>query len=676
MAGPWEDYQKAPATQNGPWADYAPAKPSVATDVAKAIPSGLAKGVIGLAGLPGAIEDGTNWLTRQTVGRVGNAIRGEGFTAPTFADIEQRRAAAGLGSQKALPSADTIRQLVEQNITGPLYEPQTVPGQYAGTVAEFLPSMALPGGTMGQRATMAVVPALASEAAGQATKGTPAEPYARAGAGIVAGLGTAGAQALGRQPVNRVLREASGPSLNRQAVESAATLIDDAAARGITLTWDEALNQATGGAVNLSAVRQGAQGNAQGGIALTGAMAQRPGQIDAAARQQFGQVAPQTNAPSSIGRAVGTAAEDSIDSVRQNINRVSEPYYTASETVLLSPPEMAKVRALPGYKEAADAVRSDPQLMRNIQGLPENSVGFLNQVKIQLDTMGKNAAGQFNQNRNLTVASGLGSDAAAVRQAAVDASPEYAQALAIQQAGREKVLQPLLDGPLGRLANKDQTTRDAINALFPKSPIAGTADEVGRATAALAQKNPLAARQLVRAHAETVFNETTRDLVAGANQFGGAKFAVAIKGNKQQAENLEASVKALPNGDQVWTGFNRFLEVLEATGKRPAVGSNTAEKLAMQKELQTGGFVGETANAISTGGLTIPRRLRDWYQQMQGGKNSAQLADILLDPKSVNIFRALASEKTGIPASVALATRLTYMGERAWSKPNGNPPAK
>lgn len=675
MAGPWEDYQKAPATQNGPWADYAPAKPSVATDVAKAIPSGLAKGVIGLAGLPGAIEDGTNWLARQTVGRVGNAIRGEGFTAPTFADVEQRRAAAGLGSQKALPSADTIRQSVEQNITGPLYEPQTVPGQYAGTVAEFLPSMALPGGTMGQRAAMAVVPALASETAGQATKGTPAEPYARAGAGIVAGLGTAGAQALGRQPVNRVLREASGPSLTRQAVDKAAALIDDAAANGTVLTWDEALNKVTGGAVNLGAVRQGAEGNMQGGVALRDAMAQRPVQIENAARQQLGQIAPEIAAPSAIGRAVGTAAEESIDGVRQNINKLSEPYYTAAENVLLPPSEMAKVRALPGYAEAAKAVQANPQLMRNIQGLPENSVGFLNQVKIQLDTMGDNAAGQFNPQRNMTVASGIGKDAEAVRQAGIDASSDYAQALAIQQAGREKVLQPLRDGPLGQMAKKDQTTRQAIDALFPANPDQSAA-EVTRAMTALVSKSPGAARELARWNAESLFEKTTRDLVSGANQFGGAKFRAALMGNKRQAENFEASIRALPNGDVTWQGFNKFLDVLEATGRRPAVGSNTAEKLAMQNELKSGGFMGETANAIGTGGLTIPRRLRDWYQDLQGGKNSAQLADILLDPKSVNIFRALASEKTGVPASVALATRLTYMGERAGSKPNGNPPAK
>jgi hypothetical protein len=675
MAGPWEAYQtKAAPVEAGPWTQYAaPEAPSMAADVAKSAGSGLVKGVVGLAGLPGAVEDATNWIGRQTIGRVGNYARGEGFTAPTFDQVEQRRAAMGLGSQKALPSADTIQPAVEANITGPMYKPQTTPGKYAGTIAEFIPGMVLPGGTLGQRAAMAVVPGAASEFAGQMTEGTPAEPYARAGAALASGVGVAGLQALQRAPARTVIGAAAGPALNRQAVEQASTLIDDAAARGVTLTWDEALNQVTGGAVNLGNLRRGVETQLEGGATMNAAMSQRPAQVDAAARGQFNQIAPPTNNPSSIGRAVGETAEEAVDGVRQNINRLSQPYYDAAQTVLLGPAEMAQVRALPGYAEAMAAVQGNPQLMRNIQGLPENSVGFLNEVKKQLDTMGQNAAGQFNPQRNQQVASGLGQDATAVRQAAMDASNDYQRALYIQQQGRERVLQPIMDGPLGKLANRDQTTRQAIDALFPSSPVAGSAEEVTRAVGALAQRSPGVARQLVRAHAETTFNEAAQNLQAGANQFGGAKFAATIRGNPQQGQNLEAAVRALPQGDDVWTGFNRFLEILEATGKRPQMGSPTAANQAVQDTLKAGGAASEVGNAILTAGTKIPGRLRQAYERYQAGRNSAELADILLNPQSVGLFRALAREQVAVPAMVGLATRLTYMGERTTAERPAQP---
>lgn len=664
-----------PALPPGFQLDAPPSRAAaVATDVAKSAGSGLAKGAIGVAGLPGAIEDATNWLARQSVGRVGNYMRGQGFTAPSFQDVEARRAEMGLGSQKALPSAEGMQKAVE-GVTGEFYKPQTVAGQYAGTIGEFLPGMALPGGTLMQRALQAIVPAVTSETAGQMTKGTAAEPYVRAAGAIIPSIGISGAQAFRAAPANKVLEMAVGRNISKQAVDDAEALIRDAA-RGpnpVTLTWDEALNKVTNGAVNLGNVRLGAQGNVQGGAILNPVMAQRPQQIAAAAQQQFNQITPASQAPYSIGRSVGTAAEQGITDVRGAINAASDPLYSAAASVRLPASEMAKITATPGWAEASSAVRNNPQLARYVQGMPDDSVGFLNEVKKYLDTASTNAAGPMNAQRNQQIAAGYGNDAALVRQTAEAASPEYAQALAFQSQAREKYLQPLLDGPLGKLANKDTTTKEAIATLFPKQPLENSAGEISRTMTALASKNPTAAKEVTRAYLGTAFAEATKDLQPGANQMGGAKFAQVIKGNAEQEKNLEAAIKALPNGDTAWTGFNRFLDIMDATGKRPAVGSNTAEKLAMQDVMKGGSLGGEVANAVGTAGLNIPKRLRDWYQQMQAGKNSEQLANILLDPKSAGIFRALASDKVSVPASVALATRLTYMGERGASQPSPNP---
>jgi hypothetical protein len=139
---------------------------------------------------------------------------------------------------------------------------------------------------------------------------------------------------------------------------------------------------------------------------------------------------------------------------------------------------------------------------------------------------------------------------------------------AIREAGREKYLQPLLDGPLGKLAAKDTTTQEAIEALFPKNPLPNSEREIGTTVSALAKRNPDAASDLVRAHAESAFNNAARDLQTGANQAGGAKFRTLVAGNAQQRLNLREAVEALPNGAARWDGFNKLLDTLEAGGDR------------------------------------------------------------------------------------------------------------
>jgi hypothetical protein len=62
----------------------------------------------------------------------------------------------------------------------------------------------------------------------------------------------------------------------------------------------------------------------------------------------------------------------------------------------------------------------------------------------------------------------------------------------------------------------------AIDALFPSNPLPNSHNEIGDAVFRVGAKNPGAATQLVRAHMESVFNEATKNLQGGPNQFGGA----------------------------------------------------------------------------------------------------------------------------------------------------------
>jgi hypothetical protein len=333
---------------------------------------------------------------------------------------------------------------------------------------------------------------------------------------------------------------------------------------------------------------------------------------------------------------------------------------------------MERVRALPGYEAARAAVRNDPQLNRYVADLPDESVGFLNEVKKQLDNAAQHAAEPLNtQGRNMQRSAGFGQDATAVRDIAsnVPTSTAYPTALAIESVGRERFLQPLLDGPLGKIAGRDTATKNAIDALFPRNPLPNSQDEISTAVSALAHRNERSARDLVRAHAESTFNEAARDLQTGPNQALGAKFAVAVSGNPQQRANLQAAVEALPNGQQRWEGFNRLLEVLEATGTRQNIGSRTAYNVEINKAQGAGGLASDVGK-IGANPTRLLQPLADKYDQWKLGQNLGQLATILTDPNSANLLRAIARAPRDGRRSTDLAIRLVTYAEA--SKPVEN----
>lgn len=629
-----------------------------AEDVAKSIPSGLGKGGIALAGLPGDVR---SLLLKGIEGVHGFAINKLGYSpeeAKKLKDnlhnaIEFSVNGTMPDGTKALdfsraPTSSEVRTAVEKK-TGPLYEPKTTPGKFTGKVAEFIPGALIGGGgTARNLVNLAVAPGVADEATRELTKGTSAESWAPTVAAVVTG---GGASVLNRPAsADRAIRGAMSPQVNQATITQAERLMQDAQQRGVQLTWAEAVEQIAPGSglTNMQRILESSPGSRE---VIAPVMARRPAQVENAARQTFDTVAPRNAAPSNIGPAVGRAAEGTVNDVRDAINATARPFYDRASTVLMTPAEMRPIRAAPGWQEARDAVRNDPQLNRYVRHLPEDSVGFLNEVKKYLDTAATNAGAPVNAQRNMQRSAGYGSDATTVRNAAVNATlgnpaRNYETALAIETHGRERFLQPLLDGPLGKIASKDTTTKNAIDALFPANPLPNSQNEITTAVGALVARNQRAARDLVRAHAEATFNEAAQALQGGANQFGGAKFAKEIAGNPQQRANLEAAVRELPNGDQVWAGFNRFLEIAQATGTRQQIGSKTAFNAQELKDLSTGGLVG---NAVKTG--TSPGRwltvINDAWSRWQLGRNLDQIAHILTDPASAGRLRAIAARPQG-----------------------------
>jgi DNA-binding GntR family transcriptional regulator len=344
-----------------------------------------------------------------------------------------------------------------------------------------------------------------------------------------------------------------------------------------------------------------------------------------------------------------------VNGFRQQINQAAEPFYRAAENVRLTPAEMSHVRAIPGWTEARDAVRQGPNAWR-VQHLPDESVGFLNAVKKHFDQAAENSASKFNPARNKETQSTHEMQASAVRQIAEVKSVDYQIALQIQRQAREQFLDPLLQGPIGKLAKKDMTTQKAIAVLFPENPVPGTEGEIRNAVFALARQRPAVAEQLVRAHVEMVFNQAARDLQGGANQFAGAKFAVKLAGGAQQRENLRAAIEALPHGTARWEGFEQLLDIMQATGARQPKGSLTAFNQLEVQSMTSGGIQELASKGLSPGKWMS--YANDTFKAWSLGRNLDSLAQIITDPRAGDALRQIVRIPPGSDRAVIAAGRL------------------
>jgi hypothetical protein len=649
----WSDFPVASKAAKEDWSDF-PKKGDLsvgetAFDVAKSGGVGLGKGTLALGGFVGDMTDlGAKGIKKASdfVSDYAGVPRYE----PTQESVLQN-----------IPTSASLRKNVE-GVTGEFYKPQTVYGDYAEKMGEYAPAALLgPGGFVRKAGTQVIMPAVGDETAGRIAKDTPYEPYARAAGGVLGGVGGAVLSQPG-QSVKTIRQQFAEAGITPQIVDNARKLMNS----GVKLTWPEAISKAAGRPVLTDKLRVLESDPITSGR-MAAFFADRPQQVDAAGMGAVSRIAPAPRDPFQTGPDIGKAAQGHIGDVRGAINKASEPYYQQAESVMLTPAEMSHVRAIPGWTEARDAVRKNPQIGWRVEHLPVNSVGFLNQVKKHFDQQAENAGSKFNPAKNREAQSSNEMAASALKQIGEAKSADYAQALDIQKVGRQKFLDPLLNGPMGRLAKKDVTTQKAIEALFPSNPLDNSQHIIFETVSDLARKNPGAAAQLVRAHIAGVFNEATQSLTGGPAQWGGAKFAAILTGNPQQRENLKAAITAL-HGKDAWRGFEGFLDAMEAIGTRQAKGSLTAFNPDQLKSLSGSNFIGSTARLGASPGKWW-KFIDEFWGNLNKEKNMNTLADIFTDPKSVPLLKRIAAMPTGSREAGYVAARLIAQSENAGTQP-------
>jgi hypothetical protein len=648
-----------------------------AKDVAKSAGAGYLRGAAALAGapfdLPRAIETGVRKFSRHITGQT-----------PDQQEASLRENALGYGLKDVIPAfgsqsilsglergreavAGFAPSFVSAN-QGPLHTPETGAGQVAHTLGEFVPgAIAGPGGVARKLLTGAVAPGLAAEGAGNlpGVKGTWLEPFARGGAAILGG----GAATLATAPRTAEATLARTVAGQDQGVfVQAQQLMDDAAAAGVRLTGDEAIQYVTGNATRLGDLRRVIENSQGGGDVLKPLMAERPGQVSASGRDALASLAYGPQDPLRTGLGAQRAATTELADAQTAVNAATHGDYTAAGRQRLGAQVQQGLETDPLYVHHLNEVRNNPGLNRGIENLPNDSVEVVSLVQRRMREAAEAARMPGQANSSNLVAANL-EDARSAPLAAAETVTggrygDYARARAAQGRLRQDFLEPLNQGPLGDVSRTADLAEQG-RAVLPNVPAPGSERVVAETVGRIARQNPQAAQGVIRSHLESAFEEATQNLASGPNQFGGAKFAAAVAGNGQQARNLEAAITAAHGGNpEVYQGFRRWLDVMEATGHRPQMGSPTAFAGETIKDLKTGGVVGDAVTAAKTGGVALIKRFTDFRERLNLGENTAQIANILTRPDAARVLGQLAREPEGTARAGILALRLTYMGRQ------------
>src|SRR5262245_31657706 len=178
--------------------------------LAAAAGTGLVRGTAGLAGAAGDINSLIDYVSKK-IGAPPERVHQVLARTPMFGPM--------FAAMRRMPTTEDVTGAFEQHVM-PLHRAQNPWEQRVENVASFIPgALAGPGslaGTVGRTAvrgginalTFGLLPGAAAEAAGYATQGTRAEPFARAAAAIgTAGLGGLAASKTAMQKAREGLPE-------------------------------------------------------------------------------------------------------------------------------------------------------------------------------------------------------------------------------------------------------------------------------------------------------------------------------------------------------------------------------------------------------------------------------------------------------------------------------------
>jgi hypothetical protein len=489
-----------------------------------------------------------------------------------------------------------------------------------------------------------------SGGAGEVAAQTLGENF-RLPAQVITPMGAMAIQRLATASPGRILGPELAKLTDDQAVQ-ARDLFDAAQQAGSPITVAEAVAQVTGGNNRLLAAQRVAEQSKGGAAVLEPIMNARGANNQTAFANAVEGVGPQVTEPANVVPRLQTAAEGVQQGAADLRNALTKPLYdltTGNPQAVISEDALKSLQGNAAVAQAMKAVRADPVKYGDFSNVPDTNVGFLDAVQKYLGDVAQSAGQQGEK----FAASNAGNLQRNVTGAITEQHPLYGVAREAQAQLFDALDRPVAQSQVGSLArmeagDAEQRFGQASRILFPEDPKTVTPEAVTKAVRQLSFKDPTAARDFVRLFLESSFDKA----VGGATKapgFAGARFRDTIMGNPEQAANLEAAVKALPNGNAAWQGFQKLMDVFEAQGKRYAPGSPTEFNRLMTGELQGGAVRAVTKPLGAIQGIA---------EQFMYGRNTGKLAEALTNP---DILRDLSKLRMMNPTSgkaIALANSI------------------
>lgn len=622
------------------------ARPGLVEDAVKSIPGAIPRAAAGLADLA--------TIPLRAVPAINNAIAARVYGQAPAQSVPEPP------SGPILRGVDRAYDAVTGG-EGGIYKPQRA----SGRIADLATQVAVTGGGASPRAlTQGLAMGVGAGGAQELARTVTSNPLVLAASGFAGGVAGAAPFMLRGVPaanINHALKNVSDDQL-----QQAQALMDDAAAIGSPITGAEAIAKVSGKNA-MSDIQRVVEQSQRGGPVMQPMMNARPeANRNAFASAADASVGRMPALPERIPAKLEGAAASAIDAVRKAGNAAAKPDYDAARTQRIPPPAWDSVMADPAVAEAVKKVRSNPEW--RVTAEPDGSVALLDAAKRWIDDklkkpdIGPAKASLWREARENIVGT-------------VDPLvPAYASARQTVAQHRRANLQPMVESPVGDLAKtrgapvpaEDLLQRQG-GVLMPAAPGVTTPEAIRTAVQTLNKQDPDAAKEFVRANLERIFNEAAQNNMPGANQWGGAKFASGVAGNKAQEANLAELVEAA-GGKGAYDGFRRFLDVMEAQGTRHAAGSMTEFNRQTAGALSAGGAGSVPAAAMSPGRATTA--VYDWYQRFRYGKNTEEMARILTDPESVMLMKELAKTKPDSAIARAIVGQIVTQNAPVSESPN------
>ncbi|MER9423200.1 hypothetical protein NKI88_12185 [Mesorhizobium sp. M0317] len=334
-------------------------------------------------------------------------------------------------------------------------------------------------------------------------------------------------------------------------------------------------------------------------------------------------------------------------------NAQTRPLYDAAQQQIIPQAHFGPIAADPRFTAGLARLRGNPELAPDYAHLPDNSIGVVDAVTKDLNARGEALSSVANPLYGPELAGKSTGSAAEARNAATNHSPAYAQALAEREALRRTALNPLEQGPVGRVAAAKDTA-GAGNAILPQNPLTGSAGEAAAAARRLVAEDSAATAGLVRQNLADRFSKANTETQDGVRDFAGAKFHKDVAGNDARQEVLDAVLREIPGGHAA-ASMPELLDVLQATGRRKQIGSATEFNRSMNADL--GGAASPTGMAVSlvkSLGTSVVKA-GNVAKRAALRSNLRSLADMFIDPRSVELIRNANNRGARIGFGEALA---------------------